>query len=148
MVRLKTRKRKSTVPIDAEKVCGIIQGVESADDLTWDAIAAQTDYNERSLRRIDRIYDEFWKKKDSLARAGRKPPRTSEQIESDTISYLKERIKNKDDIIAQKESVINLHRQVFVHLVQNANKEGIDISRLWTQSVEKVVSLTSLVVDG
>lgn len=146
MVRNKVRKRRSTKPIDADRVIAIIQGISNIDELTWELVAAHTPYNERSLRRVDRVYEAFWNQKDVLSVPARKAPRSSEKIESDTITYLRDMLAAKDKIIEHKDEMINNYRQAFVQLIEDANKEGVDIERRWTVSIEKVLSNKKSVV--
>lgn len=138
-------RRKTTAPIDKEKVLVVIDGINSLEDLKWEMVAAIVGHAERSLRRIDDIYEAFWRRKDELTSAAagyggkNRRRRTRDEIENETISHLRNVIKGRDAELKKKDEIINSMRQAFVQLVYNGNKEGVDVERLWTTSIESVV---------
>ena len=136
-----TKRRKSTKPINVEEVIGKIEAITNRDDLTWDLLSKATGRAERSLRRIDRIYEAFWVRKDALAARGSAISRRSRiEVENDKNAYLRRILAAKDEIIRDKDEAINLLRQAFVQLIVNGQREGIDVERLWTVATEKVLN--------
>ena len=139
MMRSKGRRIRSTTPIDEARVVAVIEGMQKLDELTWDQLAAKVEYNERSLRRRGTIYDAFWKQKDILTRPVAHPRRTPVKIENETIAYLKRLLASKDEAIKERDNHINSLRMAFVQLIVNGKKEGVDVERLWSLSIEKVL---------
>lgn len=135
----RTRRRRTTKPIDKEIAIDYIDNIGTLAELTWDKIALLTGYNERSLRRIDDIYSAFWSRKDALSGATANRRDTKKGEEDETVAYLKRIIASKDSTIAERDEIINLTRQVFVQLVVEAQKEGFDVSKIWNASVERVL---------
>lgn len=138
--RPRLHRRRSTKPIDKDTAINIIGGIGVLESLTWEHIAGLTGYNERSLRRIDAIYEAFWAHKDKLSGAAENRRNAKKVSEDETVAYLKRIIGSKDKIIAERDETINLYRQVFVQLVIEAQREGFDMGKSWNASVERVLS--------